>query len=74
MNVKHLFNNARKWTAVTCIAIGTGIFYGAVAAILVKFGLRVSENEALLYAGLPVAVVVAILIWPRLPKILGFHD
>lgn len=69
-----VFNLVRKWVAVTCIAVFTGGFYGAVSAILVKYGLDVSENSALLYAGLPVAVLGAAFMWPRLPKLLGFDD
>ena len=72
MNVARVFNFVRKWVSVTCIAFSTGGFYGIVAAILVKYGLHVSENDALLYAGLPVALLGAAFMWPRLPKILGF--
>jgi hypothetical protein len=39
-----------------------------------KYGFHVSENDALLYAGLPFAVLGAAFMWPRLPKILGFND
>ena len=74
MNVAHIFYFARKWIAVTCIAFSTGGFYGTVAAILVKYGLHVSENDAMLYAGLPVALLGAAFMWPRLPKLLGFDD
>lgn len=65
---------ARKWVTVACGAFFTGGFYGTVAAILVMHAFNVSEKDALLYVGLPVAVLVAAFMWPRLPKILGFDD
>lgn len=74
MNVKRVFNLTRKWISVTCIASFTGGFYGVVAAILVKYSLHVSENDALLYVGLPVALLGAVFMWPKLPKLLGFDD
>lgn len=73
MNITRFFKLARKWICVACIAFFTGGFYGTVAAILVKYGLHVSEDDALLYVGLPVALLGAAFMWSRLPKLLGFE-
>ncbi len=56
------------------LSVFTCGFWGIVAAILVKVVFHVSENDALIYAGLLVAVLMAAFMWPRLPKILGFDD
>lgn len=73
MNVASTSNFVRKWISVTCIAVSTGGFYGTVVAILVKYGLNVSEHDALLYAGLPVALLGSAFMWSKLPKFLGFE-
>jgi hypothetical protein len=72
MNNMNYLRFMRKWITVSCGAIFTGGCYGTVAAILVMYSLDVSENDALLYVGLPVAIIGAVYMWPRLPKILGF--
>lgn len=74
MNIPRLFYLGRKWISVASIAVFTGGFYGTVAAILVKYGLHMSEKTALLYVGLPVAIMGVVFIWPKLPKLLGFDD
>lgn len=66
------FQFIRKWFSVFCITFATGGFWGTVAATIAQYGLHISEMESTLYVGLPVAVLMAVFMWPRLPKILGF--
>lgn len=54
-------------------ALGAGGFWGMLVGLLSKQVLNITGDDALFYVGLPVAVVFGILIWPKLPKILGFE-
>ena len=60
---------------VTCVAaaIGAGGAWGSAAAICARLVSPISEQSAWLFIGLPVAAVVAALLWRRLPKLLGFR-
>ena len=51
-----------------------GLAYGAIAAVLARIFTNISEEHALLFIGLPVAVVVVSLMWKRLPNVLGFKN
>lgn len=64
----------RRHVTVTAAAIGLGGAWGSLAAIGVKLGLGVQEAHAWLFVGLPVAVVVVLVMWKRLPRILGFDE
>jgi hypothetical protein len=64
----------RRHVAVTAAAIGLGGAWGSLAAIGAKLGLGIQESHAWLFVGLPVAVVVVLVMWKRLPRILGFDE
>jgi hypothetical protein len=64
---------AREWVAVTASAIGAGGAWGALAAIAARVLTPISEVASLLFIGLPVGLLVAAWLWPKLPKILGFR-
>lgn len=64
----------RRYVTVTAAAMGIGGAWGALAAIGAKLGLGLQETDAWLFVGLPVAVVVVLLMWKRLPRILGFEE
>jgi hypothetical protein len=73
INYVFVFRYLRKWGSVICGAFFTGGFWGTVAATIAQYGLHISEMESTLYVGLPVAVLMAVFMWPKLPKILGFN-
>jgi hypothetical protein len=59
---------------VAGIATSAGGFYGFLVAELIKYCLNISEINALLYVGLPTAIIFAAYLWPKLPKLLGVDD
>lgn len=63
----------RRYVTVTAAAIGAGRAWGTFAAISAKLTFDLKESDALLFAGLPVALLIIVLIWKRLPRILGFE-
>lgn len=73
MNLDNNFDRIRRWVAVisgTLLATGT---WGFVAAMLVKSMFGLSENDSLLFVGLPVAFVMGVWLWPKMPKIMGWE-
>lgn len=53
------------------------LFWGTLAAGLVRYFFKISEDGALLYVGLPVGLVVLIFMLANLPKLaraMGFDD
>jgi hypothetical protein len=72
MSLATIVNLVRKWIALISISIMIGGSYGVIAAIGTILLLGFSENQALLFVGVPVALGSAAFMWPRLPKILGF--
>jgi hypothetical protein len=69
-----MLDSIRRHVSVTAAAIGLGGAWGSLAAIGAKLGLGIQETHAWLFVGLPVAVVVVLLMWKRLPRILGFDE
>lgn len=63
----------RRHVTVTAAAIGVGGAWGSLGAIAAKLGLGLQETHSWLFVGLPVAAVVVLLMWKRLPRILGFE-
>ena len=70
---KGIKRRPREWVAVTSCAIAAGGAWGALAAAVARLLTPISEDAALLFVALPVALVVAAWLWPKLPKILGFR-
>jgi hypothetical protein len=71
------FEQFRKWTAIVSGLIGAFLFWGALAAGLVRYFFKISEEAALLYVGLPTGLVVLIFMWVNLSKLaraMGFDD
>ncbi len=64
----------RERLTVTAAAVGAGGAWGSIAAIVARLTTPISEHSAWLFVAVPVGVVVAWLLWPRLPKILGFRS
>jgi hypothetical protein len=66
------FERIRFYVTVFSGLLFTGGFYGVLEAIGAKYFLSLSEQNALLIFGLPVAFLVASWMAPKMPKILGF--
>lgn len=64
---------ARQWAKVLCLALSAGIFWGAVAAAVVRYALDIDGGQALLFVCLPIAVLFTVYMVPKLRKILGFE-
>ena len=64
----------RRALTVTALSLSAGGFWGYLAAVGAKFVLDLTEEQALLYVGIPVALMLAVWLWPKLPSALGFHD
>jgi hypothetical protein len=63
----------RERVTVAAAAFGAGGAWGSLAAILARLTTPISEVAAWGFIAIPVALLVAWLLWPRLPKILGFR-
>ena len=63
----------RERVSVIAAALGAGGAWGSLAAIPARLTTPISENDAWLFVALPVALLIMWLLWPRLPKLLGFR-
>ena len=63
----------REWVSITASAVGAAGAWGALAAVLARALTPISEVSSLLFVALPVGLAMAIWLWPKLPKILGFR-
>ena len=54
-----------------CVA--ASLFWGFLVGVAAKFAFGLSDNNAFFLVALPTAFVIAILLWPRLPKLFGFE-
>lgn len=66
--------SAREWVAVTASAIGAGGAWGALVAVAARALTPISEVASLVFVALPMGLLVAAWLWPKLPKILGFRQ
>jgi hypothetical protein len=64
----------RRQIAVFGTAVGVGIFWAAIVSVIVQTTFGISKNVSFFFIGIPVAGSIVALLWPKLPKILGFHD
>jgi hypothetical protein len=62
----------RKWITIVCGLFATSVFCGLIAATLVKVALKLDNETAALYVGFPVGLVIAIYLWPKMPRMFGF--
>lgn len=70
-------DKSRKLILRTCLTFGAGLFWG----FLITFGLKylalnllavtMSEEQALLYIGLPVLILITTLLWPKTSKLVA---
>jgi hypothetical protein len=65
--------SVRELVTVTAAAIGAGGAWGALVAIAARALTPITEADSLIYVALPVGLLVATWLWPKLPKILGFR-
>jgi hypothetical protein len=63
----------RERVTVTAAAVGAGGAWGSLAAVLARLTTPISESSAWLFIGLPTALLIAWLLWPHLPRVLGFR-
>ena len=54
--------------------VAMSIFYAMIAAAIARFVFGMAERPAMLFVFLPTALLVAIIAWPRLPKMLNDED
>jgi len=74
MTWKTLLSRARRVIAVLIGTLLVGGTFGTLAAMAMKFIFALTERDAWLFVGLPVAVMLAVFIWPRMSRISGFDD
>lgn len=67
-----MLGRIRRWVAVISGTFLVGGTFGTLAAMAAKVTLAITERDAWLFVGLPVAVVLAIFIWPKMSRISGF--
>jgi hypothetical protein len=72
--MKDLHRQVRKWISVTSMTLSCGGFYGTMVGFVAKIIFDLQENDMWLFVALPVSLVVAAIMWPRMPRILGFDD
>ncbi|MBL8377589.1 MAG: hypothetical protein JNM79_06975 [Burkholderiales bacterium] len=72
MKMMDWFRTTRRYVSVVASAIGLGIAWGALAAFGSRFLFDLQEVPSLMFVGFPVGLLVVVLMWKRLPRILGF--
>lgn len=72
MTWKTMLRRTRRWVAIISGTFLVGGAFGALAAMAAKVTLAIAERDAWLFVGLPVAVVLAVFIWPKMSRISGF--
>jgi hypothetical protein len=68
-----IFELIGQWVAVTSITMGASMFWGAVVAGVIRVSFGIEPGRVLLMVGLPVALMVAAYLFPRLWGILGYR-
>ncbi|MBG7620714.1 hypothetical protein I5R65_14690 [Herbaspirillum sp. AP02] len=74
MNKMDWLGTLRCYVSVVSSAIALGIAWGMLGAFGGRFLFGLQEVQALLFVGLPVGLLVVVLMWKRLPRILGFDE
>lgn len=62
----------RRWVVVICYGLTGAIFWGGAVAIAVRYIFNIEPEVAIFFIGLPVALLTAIYIIPKLPRLLRF--
>ena len=62
----------RQWVVIICYTLTASIFYGAVAACLVRYVFEVEPLLAVVFVGIPVGAAFATYMLPKMRKWLGF--
>jgi hypothetical protein len=68
-----IFQLISQWIAVTSITVGASIFWGAIVAGIARISFGIEPGRVLLVVGLPVALMVAAFLFPRMWGILGYR-
>ena len=66
-------SSVRRHVAVTAAAVGVGGAWGSLIALGAMQIFGMEEARAWIFVAAPIALLVALLVWKRLPKILGFE-
>lgn len=74
MNKMNWLGTLRRHVSVVASAISLGIAWGMLAAAGGRFLFGLQEEQSLLFVGLPFGLLVVVLMWKRLPRILGFDE
>lgn len=74
MNKMDWLGTLRRYVSVVSSAISLCIAWGMLAAFGGRLLFGLQEMQALLFVGLPVGLLVVVLMWKRLPRILGFDE
>jgi Na+/proline symporter len=61
-----------QWIGMVSLVIGASTFWGAVVAGIAKVSFDMGPGRALLLVGLPVALLVAAFLIPRIKSIMGY--
>lgn len=72
--LREQLNRIGKWGAITSAALLAGGFWALIPTALARSFTGISETNALLFIFFPIAIAIAWILWPKLPKILGFEN
>ena len=64
----------RRWIVVICYGVAGAIFWGGVVAIAARYIFGIDQRSATLFVGLPISLLIAVYLIPRLPRALNFDD
>jgi hypothetical protein len=62
----------RQWIVIIGYTLTASIFWGTVAAGLVRYIFEVEPGYALIFVGIPIGAAIAVYMLPKMRKLLGF--
>jgi hypothetical protein len=62
----------RQWIAYTAVTLSASTFWGAIVAGIARVSFDVEPGPALLFIGLPAALIIAAFLLPRMRSILRY--
>lgn len=71
--VSERFEKIRQWIVVIGFSTAASIFWGAIVAAIARHALNIDSDNALLFVGGPIAVLLDIYFIPRAGKYFGFR-
>jgi hypothetical protein len=72
LDMNAIWSKIRRWIAITSGTALLSLFGCIVAGIGARIVLGLSENDALIFVGVPAAGLIAMWAWPRMGRVLGF--